>query len=158
EQELAVRQSQLAAARSRQQGALAQVRSSAQRLEGDVSAIQGKIAAQIAAAQAAAASSSSVPAGPALPGSTGSGQVSSAGLIWPVRGPGTSPLCAPRAGESCHRGIDIGVPSGPPSPPAPAGTVLFTQPESSGGGYGNYTCIDHGNGLSTCYAHQESFA
>ena len=26
------------------------------------------------------------------------------------------------------------------------------------GGYGNYTCIDHGGGLSTCYAHQSSFA
>ena len=26
------------------------------------------------------------------------------------------------------------------------------------GGYGNYTCIDHGGGISTCYAHQSSFA
>ena len=26
------------------------------------------------------------------------------------------------------------------------------------GGYGNYTCIGHGSGLSTCYAHQSSFA
>jgi murein DD-endopeptidase MepM/ murein hydrolase activator NlpD len=26
------------------------------------------------------------------------------------------------------------------------------------GGYGNYTCIDHGGGLSTCYAHQSSIA
>ena len=25
------------------------------------------------------------------------------------------------------------------------------------GGYGNYTCIDHGGGLSTCYGHQERF-
>src|SRR5918996_1543538 len=26
------------------------------------------------------------------------------------------------------------------------------------GGYGNYTCIQHGGSLSTCYAHQSSFA
>ncbi len=25
-------------------------------------------------------------------------------------------------------------------------------------GYGNYTCLDHGGGLATCYAHQSSFA
>lgn len=25
------------------------------------------------------------------------------------------------------------------------------------GGYGNYTCVDHGGGLSTCYAHQSAF-
>jgi murein DD-endopeptidase MepM/ murein hydrolase activator NlpD len=32
------------------------------------------------------------------------------------------------------------------------------QSEYESGGYGNYTCIDHGGGLSTCYAHQSSFA
>jgi murein DD-endopeptidase MepM/ murein hydrolase activator NlpD len=160
ERALAARQVQLAAARSRQQSALAQVHSSAQRLEGDVSAIQGKIQAQIQAAQAAAAaqaSSSSAVAGP-VPASSGTGQVSSAGLIWPVNGPITSPFCEPRPWESCHPGIDIGVPSGTPIHAAAAGTVMFTEPEASSGGYGNYTCIDHGNGLSTCYAHQESFA
>ncbi len=26
------------------------------------------------------------------------------------------------------------------------------------GGYGNYTCVDHGGGLSSCYAHQSSYA
>jgi murein DD-endopeptidase MepM/ murein hydrolase activator NlpD len=35
---------------------------------------------------------------------------------------------------------------------------MFTQSEAESGGYGNYTCIDHGGGISTCYAHQESFA
>ncbi len=57
-----------------------------------------------------------------------------------------------------HPGIDIAVPSGTPIRAAAAGTVVFTESESSSGGYGNYTCIDHGGGLSTCYAHQESFA
>lgn len=26
------------------------------------------------------------------------------------------------------------------------------------GGYGNYTCVEHRGGLSTCYAHQQGFA
>jgi murein DD-endopeptidase MepM/ murein hydrolase activator NlpD len=99
-----------------------------------------------------------MPAGPVPGQSSGTGQVSSAGLIWPVNGPITSPFCEVRPWESCHPGIDIGVPSGTPIRAAAAGTVMFTQSEASSGGYGNYTCIDHGNGLSTCYAHQESFA
>ena len=42
--------------------------------------------------------------------------------------------------------------------PPLSGTVAFTEPEASSGGYGNYTCIDHGAGFSTCYAHQSAFA
>ncbi|HNE78082.1 MAG TPA: M23 family metallopeptidase, partial [Solirubrobacterales bacterium] len=38
---------------------------------------------------------------------------------------------------------------------AASGTVIMA---SYNGGYGNYTCIDHGSGLSTCYGHQSSFA
>jgi murein DD-endopeptidase MepM/ murein hydrolase activator NlpD len=160
--ELAARQSELTAARNQQQGALAQVKQSEVSLEGSVSAIQSKIAAQIAAAQQAEASSSAPvqPAGPTPGQTSGSGQVSSAGLIWPVNGPVVSPF-GPRTINGhyeFHPGIDISVPTGTPIHAAASGTVLFTQPESSSGGYGNYTCIDHGNGLSTCYAHQESFA
>jgi murein DD-endopeptidase MepM/ murein hydrolase activator NlpD len=150
--ELEVRQSELDAARAGQQAALDRTKQIEERLDGDVSAIQDKIAAQIQAAQA----SSTVPApaaGPYTPGSQ-----SAQGFIWPVNGPVTSPFCEQRAWESCHPGIDIGVPSGTPIRAAADGVVLLTQPEASSGGYGNYTCIDHGGGVSTCYAHQSSFA
>ncbi len=159
QRQLAIRQGELATARANQQSALQKVKDSQVKLEGDVSAIQGKIAAQIAAAQAAAAATSTaVPAGPPVPGSTGSGQTSGTGMIWPVNGPVTSPFCETRPWEACHPGIDIGVPTGTPIRAALAGTVMFTDSEATSGGYGNYTCIDHGNGLSTCYAHQERFA
>ena len=57
----------------------------------------------------------------------------------------------PRWGRM-HEGIDIAVPSGTPIRAAKSGTILLA---GSTGGYGNYTCINHGGGLSTCYAHQE---
>jgi murein DD-endopeptidase MepM/ murein hydrolase activator NlpD len=78
---------------------------------------------------------------------------SAAGLIWPVNGPVTSPF-GWRWGR-LHAGIDIGVPSGTPIHAAASGTVVIAGWVS---GYGNYTCIDHGGGMATCYAHQSSFA
>jgi murein DD-endopeptidase MepM/ murein hydrolase activator NlpD len=81
-------------------------------------------------------------------------------MIWPDEGPIASGF-GPRdigAGYEFHPGIDIAVPEGTPIHAALSGTVVFTEPEASSGGYGNYTCIDHGGGLSTCYAHQTSFA
>src|SRR5437667_4498065 len=55
-----------------------------------------------------------------------------------------------------HAGIDIGAPLGTPIGAAAAGRVTRA---GWAGGYGNYTCVDHGvvNGqrLSTCYAHQQ---
>jgi murein DD-endopeptidase MepM/ murein hydrolase activator NlpD len=145
--ELAARHSDLAAARQQDQQALQQVQATQQQLEGDVSDIQGQIQAQLQAAQAA----SSVPAPPAGPVQ---GE-SSSGFIWPVSGPITSPFCEPRPWEACHPGIDIGVPTGTPIHAVADGTVSIAGPE---GGYGNYTCIDHGGGLSSCYAHQESIS
>jgi murein DD-endopeptidase MepM/ murein hydrolase activator NlpD len=81
------------------------------------------------------------------------GAQSSQGFIWPVNGPITSPFCEQRAWESCHPGIDIAVPSGTPIRAVADGAVAIAGPSS---GYGNYTCIDHGGGLSSCYAHQSS--
>ena len=55
-----------------------------------------------------------------------------------------------------HAGIDIAVPSGTADPRG----RLAAGSCSMGwvGGYGNYTCIQHTASLSTCYAHQSSFA
>src|SRR4029079_1492565 len=68
----------------------------------------------------------------------------------------TSPYCESRAWESCHPGIDIGVPSGTPIHAAAAGSVALIQGTGSSGGYGNFTCIQHTGSMSTCYAHQSS--
>jgi murein DD-endopeptidase MepM/ murein hydrolase activator NlpD len=144
--ELEGRESELSSARSSKRQALSNVQDTAQHLEGDVSDIQGQIQAQLQAAQAAEPAQ---PAGP-VQGETGSGQ-----WIWPVNGPITSPFCETRPWEACHPGIDIGVPTGTPIHAADDGTVAIAGPES---GYGNYTCIDHGGGLSSCYGHQESIS
>jgi murein DD-endopeptidase MepM/ murein hydrolase activator NlpD len=142
------RQAALVAARGQRVAALRKIRKHEEELDGSVAAIQGRIAARLAAT-----GSAPLPAGP-IRGGSGSG------LIWPVDGPVVSGF-GPRTingSYEFHPGIDIAVPSGTPIRAAAAGTVIFTEPESSSGGYGNYTCIDHGGGLSTCYAHQESFA
>jgi murein DD-endopeptidase MepM/ murein hydrolase activator NlpD len=141
------RQAALVEARGGRVAALKKIRAHEEDLDGSVAKIQAKIAAQIAGY-----GSVPLPAGPIKGGS--------GGLIWPVNGPVVSGF-GPRTingSYEYHPGIDIAVPSGTPIRAAAAGTVLFTEPEASSGGYGNYTCIDHGGGLSTCYAHQESFA
>jgi murein DD-endopeptidase MepM/ murein hydrolase activator NlpD len=147
--ELQARQSDLIAARQKDQQVLSQVQNTEHQLEGDLSNIQGQIQAQLRAARQAQAQAQAAPAQPAGPVQ---GE-SSSGFIWPVNGPVTSPFCEPRPWEACHPGIDIGVPSGTPIHAAAAGTVAIAGPES---GYGNYTCIDHGGGISTCYGHQET--
>jgi murein DD-endopeptidase MepM/ murein hydrolase activator NlpD len=142
--QLESREVDLAAAREDSQSALAGVQATQEQLEGDISDISAQIQAQLQAAQASAPAPA--PAGPVQ------GE-SSSGFIWPVNGPITSPFCEQRAWESCHPGIDIAVPAGTPIRAAASGTVAIAGPND---GYGNYTCIDHGGGLSTCYAHQSS--
>jgi murein DD-endopeptidase MepM/ murein hydrolase activator NlpD len=104
-------------------------------------AASAQIAERIRAAQAQHAQS-----GP-------SATPSSAGLVWPVSGPITSPF-GWRWGRM-HQGIDIGVPYGTPIHAAAAGTVIYCGGEE---GYGNFVVIDHGGNLATAYAHQSQIA
>jgi murein DD-endopeptidase MepM/ murein hydrolase activator NlpD len=84
-------------------------------------------------------------------GSTGSGQPSAAGFIWPCDGVVVSGF-GMRWGRM-HEGIDIGCAYGTPNRAAAAGTVIYA---AWLGGYGNLVVVDHGNGLSTAYAHASS--
>ena len=141
--ELESREGDLAVARQQDQQALAQVQDTQQQLEGEIGDLEGQIQAQLQAAQ------SSVPAQPAGPIQ---GE-SSAGFIWPVSGPVVSGF-GMRWGR-LHAGLDIAVPAGTAIRAAASGTVALAAYTD---GYGNYTCIDHGGGVSTCYAHQSSYA
>jgi murein DD-endopeptidase MepM/ murein hydrolase activator NlpD len=49
-----------------------------------------------------------------------------------------------------HEGVDIAASSGTPIHAAASGTVIHA---GWLGGYGNLVVVDHGNGLSTAYAH-----
>ena len=82
--------------------------------------------------------------------SVGGGVIAGTGeLMWPIRGAFTSPF-GQRWGR-LHAGIDIAAPGGTPIRAADSGRVALAGPQ---GGYGLYTCIQHGRTLSTCYAHQ----
>ena len=132
---------QLASARADKRGALAQVRESRVALEGDLAALEKEQARVQAALQGA--------------GQTFDGPIrhGSGALIWPVNGPVVSPF-GMRWGR-LHAGIDIAVPSGTAIHAADSGRVVLM---GWVGGYGNYTCIQHTASMSTCYAHQSSFA
>jgi murein DD-endopeptidase MepM/ murein hydrolase activator NlpD len=90
---------------------------------------------------------------PSPSGSVAVGPPSAAGLVWPVHGTLTSGF-GPRWGRM-HEGIDIAGGSGTPIAAAATGTVI-----SAGwsGGYGQLVVLDHGDGLSTAYAHLSSIA
>jgi murein DD-endopeptidase MepM/ murein hydrolase activator NlpD len=135
---LAEDRDRLSSVESLKQSALASTRESRadylREVEG-LAAQSAALAAQIKAAQEGA-------------GSTGNGQASAAGLIWPCDGVVVSGF-GMRWGRM-HEGIDIDCAYGTPNRAAAAGTVIFA---GWLGGYGNLVVVDHGNGLSTAYAH-----
>jgi murein DD-endopeptidase MepM/ murein hydrolase activator NlpD len=137
--QLLASKSQLSGKRARQQTALKLTRKQEHTLETEAQALaaaDAEVRGRLAAAQGATDSTPSA-----------------SGLIWPVSGPVVSPF-GYRWGR-LHAGIDIAVPYGTPIHAAAAGTVVLSGWVS---GYGNYTCIDHGGGMATCYAHQSSYA
>jgi len=80
-------------------------------------------------------------------------------IIWPASGPISSgfgwridPIFHRRA---LHTGIDIAASWGAPVEAAETGTVLYVGWMT---GYGNVVVLDHGNGVSTVYAHLSSYA
>jgi murein DD-endopeptidase MepM/ murein hydrolase activator NlpD len=119
---------------------LSRVRDQRGNLEGDLAALEREQARVQAALSGAGQSLGPV--------KHGSGR-----LIWPVNGPIVSPF-GMRWGR-LHAGVDIAVPSGTPIRAADSGKVVLM---GWVGGYGNYTCIQHTATMSTCYAHQQSFA
>ncbi len=87
----------------------------------------------------------------------GSGRFSGS-MAWPV--PSSSritskfgPRICPFHGKELHPGIDIGAPSGSAIVAAGKGEVLYAGYR---GGYGNTIILDHGNGVTTLYAHQRA--
>jgi murein DD-endopeptidase MepM/ murein hydrolase activator NlpD len=132
-------QSELATVRDDRRAAYAEVHESRVQLEGDLrelEAEQARVTAQLQSSQGAA------------PVRQGSGA-----LIWPVSGPVVSGY-GMRWGR-LHAGVDIAVPAGTAIRAADSGTVVLM---GWTGGYGNYTCIQHTSSMSTCYAHQSSYA
>jgi murein DD-endopeptidase MepM/ murein hydrolase activator NlpD len=139
------REGALLSARAKQRHTLKGIEGERHEHEEVASEIRAEIAQEIAEATGGVA----LPAGPMS-------SPSAAGFIWPLEGTVTSGF-GYRWGRM-HEGIDISVPEGTPIRAVASGTVILLQSEYESGGYGNYTCIDHGGGLSTCYAHQSSFA
>ena len=79
-----------------------------------------------------------------------SGQVGSGVLSFPV--PNYSYITT-QFGQGGHRGTDICAPAGTPIYACDSGTVIEAGWHSS---WGNYVLIDHGNGMTTRYAHCSS--
>jgi murein DD-endopeptidase MepM/ murein hydrolase activator NlpD len=135
---LAADRDRLSTVETLKQSALASTRETREEYLHEVEGLAAEsasLAAQIKAAQEGA-------------GSTGNGQPSAAGLIWPCDGVVVSGF-GMRWGRM-HEGIDINCPYGAPNRAAAAGTVIYA---GWLGGYGNLVVVDHGNGLSTAYGH-----
>jgi murein DD-endopeptidase MepM/ murein hydrolase activator NlpD len=79
-------------------------------------------------------------------------------MDWPI------PPNPPKSGisqkfKAGHTGIDIYAPQGTPIKAAAAGTIKMAEKNPEGfNGYGWIVIVDHGNGVSTWYAHCGSFS
>ena len=107
---------------------------------------------EAARAAAAAAGHTYTPANPAPSGK----------FIWPLPGYTkiTSGYNDTAERSHMHGAIDIAGPGvyGARIVASASGKVIFANSSGFGGGYGSYVIIDHGNGISTLYAHMSSVA
>jgi murein DD-endopeptidase MepM/ murein hydrolase activator NlpD len=106
------------------------------------------------ASVSSASASSAGSGGSSASSSSSSARASGGGLIWPITGPLSSFY-----GPSHPLGIDIDLfnRSGAPIGAAGAGVVTFAGGDPCCS-YGLYVDIDHGNGLTTRYAHLSRIA
>ncbi|GAB3219188.1 hypothetical protein GCM10027447_01450 [Glycomyces halotolerans] len=90
-------------------------------------------------------------------GSSGGGSSSGSGFVTPVSGWKSSDFGWRRhpiyGTDRFHGGTDFAAGHGATIYAADSGTVVYA---GWNGGYGMLTCIDHGGGLTSCYAHQSS--
>jgi murein DD-endopeptidase MepM/ murein hydrolase activator NlpD len=138
--QLVARRENYASARAGKAQLLANTQASRHEIEDHVDSLEREQAAVLARLRGGS--------GVAGPIRQGSGQ-----LIWPANGSISSGF-----GWRCgrlHAGIDIPLPEGTGLRAADSGTVAIA---GWVGGYGNYTCIQHGGSLSTCYGHQSSIS
>jgi murein DD-endopeptidase MepM/ murein hydrolase activator NlpD len=150
EQDAVAAQEEVAALVSAREGAVKTVEAerAAERARLAAAQAQSRALARSIAAAAARATSHS---GLSRPGSSG-------GLLWPANGRisayagyRTNPVTG---SPSCHAGIDIAPGYGAPIFAAAAGVVVGTRYTAWDG---NTTIIAHGGGMTTWYAHQNSF-
>ena len=138
--ELVDRRDSYASARAGKAQLLANTQADRHELEDHVASLEREQAAVLARLRGGS--------GVAGPIRQGSGQ-----LIWPANGSISSGF-GMRWGR-LHAGIDMPMPEGTGLRAADSGTVAIA---GWVGGYGNYTCIQHGGSLSTCYGHQSSIS
>jgi murein DD-endopeptidase MepM/ murein hydrolase activator NlpD len=138
--QLVAQRESYASARAGKAQLLSNVQASRHEIEDHVDSLQREQAAVLARLRGGS--------GVAGPIRQGSGQ-----LIWPANGSISSGF-GMRWGR-LHAGIDMPLPEGTGLRAADGGTVAIA---GWVGGYGNYTCIQHGGGLSTCYGHQSSIS
>ncbi len=146
--QIETRQAEMEESLAGRRALLSQVVGSREELEEEARGLRAR-SAELAAMIRAAQSPSASPFG----GSPSAAAPSSSGFIWPAQGTLTSSF-GPRWGRM-HEGIDIAGGSGSAIVASASGTVIVA---GWSGGYGNLVVMDHGNGMSTAYAHNSSIA
>ena len=93
------------------------------------------------------------PPGPGAPDDSSSGAVVGEEFIWPVRGRVIA-FFGTRTSHGPNKGVDIQAPEGTEVRAARSGRIVFRDDNLRG--FGKTVILDHGEALSTIYAHLAS--